>query len=140
MSNVVDSFIKVATKFLEVLTLENTLLEKQDLSEVSDLIQQKQKVAGQYEVLAGKLLAFLANEEVEILIREELQATVQELNETLRQNEQMLAITLKSNEKILNVIIRSFKKNGTPNCYYNKAGNFRRNQSTTSMISLDTKL
>ncbi|WP_032112691.1 flagellar export chaperone FlgN [Candidatus Paracaedibacter symbiosus] len=140
MSILVDSFIKVANKFLEVLAHENEMLEQQDLGDVSDLVQQKQMVAGQYELLAEKLLLAFPGEEIVEPQREELQTVVHALSERLKENEQMLTIALKSNEKILDVIVRSFKKKGTPNCYYTKAGNFRRNQTTISMISLDTKL
>ena len=137
---IVDSFITVSQKFLEVLIRENDLLDQQNLREVSDLVQQKQKVAEQYTLLAEELICVFPTIEVDEEKKEELCTIVHELGLKLIENERMLSITLKSNEKILDTIVRSVKKNGTPNCYYTKAGFFRRNQSTISMMSLDTKL
>lgn len=137
---IVDSFIKVSQKFLEVLFHENDLLDQQNLSQVSDLVQQKQKVADQYISLAEELVRLFPILEIDEGQKEELHAIVHELGLKLIENERMLSITLKSNEKILDTIVRSVKKNGAPNCYYTKAGFFRRNQSTISMMSIDTKL
>lgn len=137
---IVDSFIRVSQKFLEVLSEENSLLDQQNLKEVSDLVQQKQKVANQYTLLAEELTHAFPTLEIEANKKEELSTIAQELSQKLADNERMLSITLNSNKKILDTILRSVKKNGAPNCYYTKAGFFRRNQSTISMMSLDTKL
>lgn len=137
---IVDSFLKVSQKFLEILTQENELLTEQNLHEVADLVQQKQRVADQYVLLIEEITAALPTIEIASEQKKELHAIVCNLGEKLVENERMLSITLKSNEKILDIILRSAKKKGAPNCYYTKAGFFRRNGTTISMMSLDTKL
>lgn len=137
---IIDSFIKVSQKFLEVLAYENDLLDQQNLGQVSDLVQQKQKVADQYTLLAEELTGAFPTLEIDEEQKQELHDIIHELGLKLIENERMLSITLKSNEKILDVIVRSIKKNGAPNCYYTKAGFFRRNSSTISTMSVDTKL
>lgn len=137
---IIDSFIKVSQKFLEVIIQENDLLAQQNLREVSDLVQQKQKVADQYTLLAEELLRLFPVMKIDEEQHKELHAIVCDLGDKLIDNERMLSITLKSNEKILDVIVGSVKKKGAPNCYYTKAGFFRRNSTTISMMSLDTKL
>ena len=138
--SVIDSFIKVAHTFLQVLQHENELIEAGNLEEVADLVRQKQKIANQYALLTEKLPESFDQEKITELQKEELKSVVNQLAEKLQENESQLNVSLVSNERMLDVIVRSYKKKGTPNCYYTKAGYFRRQSATVSMVSLDTNL
>lgn len=138
--SVIDSFIKVAHKFLQVVQHENQLMDEGNLTDGTDLVRQKQKIADQYALLAEKLPESFDREKITQLQKEELKSVVNELAEKLQENENRLSISLASNERMLDLIVGSYKKKGTSNCYYNKAGYFRRQSATISMVSLDTKL
>lgn len=138
--SVIDSFIKVANKFLHILMRENELLDNDNWGQVGDLVRQKQEVAHQYELLSQRLSENLMKLEIDDCQKEELVNVVNELAEKLQENESKLSITLAAQERILNLIVHSHKKRGTTNCYYTKAGFFRRNPLTVSMMSIDTKL
>lgn len=138
--NIIDSFMKVAHKFLQVLMRENDLLDSDNWEQVGDLVRQKQEIAHQYELLSQRLPVSLEWSEIADPQKEELVNIVNELADKLQENESKLSITLAAQERVLNLIVHSHKKKGTLNCYYTKAGSFRRNLLTVSMMSVDAKL
>lgn len=138
--SIIDSFMKIAHKFLYVLMRENELLDNDQWEQVGDLVRQKQEIAHQYEVLSQRLSESLEGLEIADPQKEELVSIINELAEKLQENESKLSIALAAQERVLNLIVHSHKKKGMPNCYYTKAGFFRRNSLTISMMSIDTKL